>query len=138
MVQSSGKSRGQKLGSGYLIVYGTLMRGGSRHHLLSGSETEFLAEGKIQAELFRLPGADYPGAVPTTKSGRYVHGEIYALKNSAPLLARLDEEEGCDEGLFCRQLVEVIAQGKNLGAWTYFYAKSTAGAELIPNGKFAP
>src|ERR1700682_4590469 len=108
-----------------LFVYGTLMRGGKLHRALAPSTTvNFMGKAKIRAELYRPRGEEYPGAVPTSKPNRFVYGELYILRDPDRILKRIDEIEGCDEGLFMRRLVEVWQDGKKHRAWTYFYAKS--------------
>lgn len=122
-----------------LFVYGTLMRGGRLNGELAPSRgAEFLGTGKIRAELYRLQGESYPGAVRTSKPNRFVHGELYGLSNPEHVLERLDKIEGCDEGLFNRRLVDVWQNGKKRKAWTYFYGKSVSSAEPVPHGKFQP
>jgi gamma-glutamylcyclotransferase (GGCT)/AIG2-like uncharacterized protein YtfP len=123
----------------HLFVYGTLMRGGKLHCALGSSpEVTFVGTAKIRAELYSLRGGEYPGAVPTSKLKRFVHGELFALRDPDGLLKRIDQIEGCDEGLFHRQLVDVWRNGNKLKAWTYFYGRSVSSAEPLPHGKFLP
>lgn len=133
-------ARGKLQKLNFLFVYGTLMRGGNLHHLLRPPDGAiYVGEGKIRGLLYSFRGANYPGAVATPEVARFVHGELYSLSDSDALLERLDRYEGCDEGLFVRQEVQVLA-GKRLRAWAYFYARplASAGAELIPSGRFLP
>ncbi len=131
-------ARGKLQKLNFLFVYGTLKRGGSLHHLLRPhGGAVYVGEGKIRGLLYSFCDANYPGAVATREPGRFVHGEVYSLSDSDRLLQRLDRHEGCDEGLFVRQDVQVLG-GKRLRAWAYFYARplASAGAELIPGGRF--
>jgi gamma-glutamylcyclotransferase (GGCT)/AIG2-like uncharacterized protein YtfP len=131
-------ARGKLQKPNFLFVYGTLMRGGNLHHLLRPQDGAiYVGEGKIRGLLYGFRGANYPGAVATREPGRFVHGELYSLSEANALLERLDRYEGCDEGLFVRQDVQVLG-GKRLRAWAYFYARplASAGAALIPGGRF--
>jgi gamma-glutamylcyclotransferase (GGCT)/AIG2-like uncharacterized protein YtfP len=120
-----------------LFVYGTLMRDGRLHHLLGGSPgVEFAGEAKIRAKLYIPKGEDYPGADLTSATNEYVFGELYTLREPEDLLNRLDVAEGCDEGLFIRRRVDTFQAGKKKKAWTYIYARSLAGAERVPGGKY--
>jgi gamma-glutamylcyclotransferase (GGCT)/AIG2-like uncharacterized protein YtfP len=133
------KTRNSETKKTFLFVYGTLMRGGNLHHALAPSpNVKFVGKARIRAELYRPRGEKYPGAIRTSKPNRFVHGELYALRNSGPILKRIDEIEECDEGLFVRRLVDVWQNGKKHRAWTYFYAKSVSSAEPLPHGKFLP
>lgn len=123
----------------FLFVYGTLMRGAALHYLLRESpQVSFVGKGKIRAKLYRLRGEEYPGAIPSPDENRFVYGELYRLRSPSRILQRVDEAEGCDEGLFVRRSVDVEQDGKKLKAWTYFYAKSLEGAEPLPEGRFVP
>jgi gamma-glutamylcyclotransferase (GGCT)/AIG2-like uncharacterized protein YtfP len=135
MLDSQEETRGAE----HLFVYGTLMHGGRLHHLLHPSPSiSFAGRGRIRAQLYRLQGEAYPGAVPTADADRFVHGEVYRLGDPGPTLQRLDEAEGCDEGLFARHEVEVFLDNATLRAWTYFYDRPLAGAEPIADGRFLP
>jgi gamma-glutamylcyclotransferase (GGCT)/AIG2-like uncharacterized protein YtfP len=130
-------SQKREAGHELLFVYGTLMRGGKLHHLLSPSpDVKFVGKAKIRAKLYLPQGENYPGAVATSSANRYVFGELYALPNPERVLKRLDLAEGCEEGLFIRRLVDTFQAGGKRKAWTYLYAKSVAGAELVPHGRF--
>jgi gamma-glutamylcyclotransferase (GGCT)/AIG2-like uncharacterized protein YtfP len=126
-------------GETLLFVYGTLMRGGKFHSALENSpNVEFLGQAEIRGELYRLRGGEFPGAVSTSRPDRFVHGELYCLRDPDRTLARIDELEGCREGLFKRSFVDVWQNGKEHKAWTYFYCKSVSSAEPLPHGKFLP
>jgi gamma-glutamylcyclotransferase (GGCT)/AIG2-like uncharacterized protein YtfP len=139
MAGKAGNTRESDTEKALLFVYGTLMRGGKLHHALAASpNVAFAGVAKIEAELYRLPGEEYPGAVPTSKRNRFVHGELFNLSNPDSLLRRIDKIEGCDEGLFERKIVDAWQNRKKRKAWTYFYAKSISGAEHLPHGRFHP
>ena len=123
------------MGSNKLFVYGTLKRGGELHPELASQKTRFLGPAKIQGRLFRIKGESYPGAVPVD-SQQYIKGELYELEQPDEALRKIDEIEGCDEGLFERRLVDVWAGNKKTKAWAYFYAKPLKKSPPIASGHF--
>jgi|SRR5467141_1328538 len=120
----------------FLFVYGTLMRGQRLHrYLKSKGSVEYVGPGKIRAELYRPHGRRYPGAV-RTRADRYVHGELYMLRNPSQTLKAIDKLEGLEDGLFIRQTVDVWRGSQKISAWTYLYNRSLANAEHISSGNF--
>src|SRR5262245_42548636 len=107
--------------NGLLFVYGTLKRGEENHRQLAAQKPRFVGQGKIRGRLFRIKGASYPGAAPTT-SRRYIRGEVYELRNPDKAFKRIDQFEGTDEGLFVRKLADVWIGPEKFKAWAYFYA----------------
>ena len=118
-----------------LFVYGTLQRGDVRHHHLSGAEFRGPA---LTAPRYRLlsVGDAYPALVEGGRAhGVAVRGERWAV--DAACLARLDEVEGVDEGLYARRGVELAepfddedhARDADGGGRVeaYFWLGSTAG-----------
>lgn len=95
-----------------LFAYGTLMRGLTRHRLLTRSAT-FLGEARVKGGL--LDFRHYPGLIP----GRgQVRGEIYRL-DAPEVLASIDREEGYN---FERRLSTVTrVDGRRARAWIYWY-----------------
>lgn len=122
----------------YLFVYGTLKRGSRSHARLSKENgARFRSAARIRAELYRLDGEEYPGAVLTSAPNRFVKGDLFVLENPQEILRGLDEFEGVDEGLFRRQLVDVWARGRRVKAWAYLYARPLTNAALIPAGIYS-
>ncbi|MGE5322759.1 MAG: gamma-glutamylcyclotransferase [Actinomycetota bacterium] len=119
-----------------LFVYGTLKRGGALHTELTSQGVRFLGSAQIQGRLFRIPGESYPGALPTDTQ-EYVMGELYELENPRSALKRIDEIEGCDEGLFERKLVNAWVKNQRAKVWAYFYAKPLKKSSRISNGNFS-
>jgi gamma-glutamylcyclotransferase (GGCT)/AIG2-like uncharacterized protein YtfP len=118
-----------------LFVYGTLKRGGELHAELASEKVRFLGPAKIQGRLFRISGESYPGAVPADNE-QYIKGELYELHQPAETLRKIDEVEGCDEGLFERKLVNVWIGSKKMKAWAYFYSKPLKKSPPITSGHF--
>jgi len=122
----------------YLFVYGTLKRGGKSHkQLRKENGVRFKSSARIRADLYKLHGEDYPGAVLTSTPNRFVKGDLFVLQYPQRTLRELDEFEGVDEGLFRRELVDVWVQGRRVKAWAYLYARSLAAADLIPTGIYS-
>ena len=111
-----------------LFVYGTLMRGGCRHHLLAGQRLLGEASTRPGYALYHL--GDYPGMVACPDGG-VVWGELYAVEQR--LLPRLDQEEG-SPSWFCLGPVEVADGGE---AWTYYFRQGTAGRPLCAGGRWS-
>jgi gamma-glutamylcyclotransferase (GGCT)/AIG2-like uncharacterized protein YtfP len=103
-----------------LFVYGTLMRGGPRHHLLAGQRCLGEARTRPCYSLFDL--ADYPGLVYQEGGGASVRGELYEVE--AQLLPALDEAEGAP-ALF--RLGPVALEGEAAPTHAYFFCPCTAG-----------
>ncbi len=118
-----------------LFVYGTLKRGGELHPELASHRVRFIGSARIQGRLFQVEGESYPGAVPTDSS-QYIRGELYELQEPIETLKKIDEVEGCDEGLFERKLVDVWAGSRKTKAWAYFYAKPLKKSPPITSGHF--
>jgi gamma-glutamylcyclotransferase (GGCT)/AIG2-like uncharacterized protein YtfP len=95
-----------------LFVYGTLRRGGTDAHLMSGAE--FLGEASIAAVVVQRGG--YPGLV---HGGGSVQGELFEVPEV--LWLQLDEYEG--PGYVCR-LSDVEFGGETVRAWVYWLASS--------------
>jgi gamma-glutamylcyclotransferase (GGCT)/AIG2-like uncharacterized protein YtfP len=118
-----------------LFVYGTLKRGGELHAELKSQGSRFIGTGRIKGRLFRISGESYPGALPV--SGReYIQGELYKLEQPRVALKKLDDIEGCNEGLFVRKRVDAWVGNKKVRAWTYFYGRHANTSRRIPSGSF--
>jgi len=104
-----------------LFVYGTLKRGDCRAYLLMHATC--LGEA-VTAPLYKLfTHGPYPALVDAGRvgsTGMAIHGELYEV--DAPTLARLDEEEGVDEGLYQRKPIKLVDQPAE--AQAYFYLRS--------------
>lgn len=103
-----------------LFVYGTLKHGDVRAGLLEGQT--FLGETKT-APLFRLFNTgDYPAMVearPLGVDGLSITGELWRV--DIDCLARLDIEEGVDEGLYERRTIELIDPSQTALSYLYLH-----------------
>jgi gamma-glutamylcyclotransferase (GGCT)/AIG2-like uncharacterized protein YtfP len=106
-----------------LFVYGTLRRGFQLHHHLTRLGARFLAEAKVAGELFER--RRYPGARPPRRMGRWIHGELFRLRQPQRDLKILDKVEGFypaapERSEFVRGMVEVVAKNGAQQAWIYW------------------
>jgi gamma-glutamylcyclotransferase (GGCT)/AIG2-like uncharacterized protein YtfP len=131
--------RRRKQGPVQVFVYGTLMRGESRHGLLRehGLESVLLAESP--GRLVDL--GDFPAMLPHAGGApTFVRGELVFCRDSAGLIRRLDEVEGShgggrDDNLFERRVVPVgMMDGHEREAWAYVYARPGQGSPTIVSG----
>ena len=106
-----------------VFVYGTLKRGGCRHHHLG--EAEFLGTASTMPDFRLFDCGEYPGMV-RSESGLSIEGELWRIDRKQ--ISELDDVEGVDLGLYER--VEIKVQDESLQvifAWTYLYLRSTHG-----------
>ena len=110
-----------------LFVYGTLKRGGSNHHFLTGQE--FVGEARTAPgfRLYDLGG--YPGMVTNPGDRDGVMGEIWAVDAAA--LRRLDGLEGLDQGLYRRDVVPLLPPFAEQPIETYLYNRSVKNRREI-------
>ena len=106
-----------------VFVYGTLKRGCSNHHFLTGQT--FVAEARTAPgfRLYSLGG--FPGMITQEGDREGVTGEIWSV--DADALVRLDGLEGVDEGMYRREAVPLQPPHADLGIEGYVYARSVAG-----------
>ncbi len=100
-----------------IFVYGTLMRGNCRHHVLT--EQEFLGEAntKQRYRLFNL--GIYPGLVETAIHGFAIQGELYAV--TPECLNKLDQIEAVETGLYERKKIQLQSPWADSDAEGYFF-----------------
>jgi gamma-glutamylcyclotransferase (GGCT)/AIG2-like uncharacterized protein YtfP len=110
-----------------LFVYGTLMRGEVRWHLLAPLTTPDPPErANAAGNLYRTPYG-WPAAVFDPAAAAAVPGLVVTLRDPARAFPVLDEIEGADVGLFERRLVTVGA-GQ---CWAYHWPGPTSGFQPI-------
>ena len=103
-----------------LFVYGTLMRGGVRHHILAKQRFLGATITRPHYALFDL-GA-YPGLVHREGEGRAVFGELYEV--GASLIPLLDRIEGAPS---LYRLEPVLIEDRSDDVFAYFYRRDTRG-----------
>jgi gamma-glutamylcyclotransferase (GGCT)/AIG2-like uncharacterized protein YtfP len=114
----------------HVFVYGTLLAGEERGHVLEACERR---QATVTGQLVDL-NRGYPGLVPGKAT---VHGELVRLPNDA-MLSRLDGIEGfhahtSPNNLYRRGFVQVQCEGESVWAWTYYWNGMDLG-EAIPSG----
>jgi len=110
----------------HLFVYGTLMRGESRHRHLD--DQVYVGEAQTQSGYRMFNAGDFPALV-IASPGREITGELWLV--DADLLHVLDEVEGVAEGLYARRPVQLQPQFDKLAAETYIYLQSVTGLPEI-------
>jgi len=110
----------------HLFVYGTLMRGESRHRHLE-RET-FVADVQSAAGYRLYVAGDYPALVENAEGGSVV-GELWLVSDAA--LRDLDDVEGVEEGLYARRRVRLLPPHADVVAEGYVYLESVAGMAEI-------
>lgn len=111
-----------------VFVYGTLMRGECRHGALAGQQFVGLATTRPHYRLYHC--GTYPALVKVAPgSGNRIEGEVYRV--SAECLARLDEIEGVDEGLYERGPVGLenspVGNQVDAAVEAYLYRQDVSG-----------
>ncbi len=110
-----------------IFVYGTLKRGFCRSHFLAGQQFLGAAQSLRQYRMFNC--GTYPGLKFVSDAGCSIIGELWAV--DAGCLARLDREEGVDEGLYARRVIELatplLAGVAPEMIEAYFYLPSAEG-----------
>jgi gamma-glutamylcyclotransferase (GGCT)/AIG2-like uncharacterized protein YtfP len=101
-----------------VFVYGTLMRGCSRHHFLS--DGQFEGEASTDGRLLSL--GEYPALIDGAGT---VRGELYSFEDLPAALDVLDDVEDFDPA---------NPEGTELLAWLYVYNQPRGSAPIIPGG----
>ncbi len=102
-----------------VFVYGTLKRGGENQSFLAGQE--FLGNARTPPGFTLYSLGDYPGMVRSPEDKEGVTGELWSV--DADCLARLDELEGVNEGLYERVTITLAPPHDSLPAETYLYLR---------------
>ena len=103
-----------------LFVYGTLMRGGSRHAALAAQR--FVGEARTEPRYALLDLGEYPGLVSCAAGGRAVCGELYEVESGR--LPELDALEGSPDWF---RLGPVAVVGRAGRVYAYFYQPAPYG-----------
>jgi gamma-glutamylcyclotransferase (GGCT)/AIG2-like uncharacterized protein YtfP len=125
-----------------LLVYGTLMEGGPRHHILEkwGDHTS-RGTARARGSLFDS-GKDFPCMIPPDNQDQWITGEFYPLKDPRKAFEMLDIVEGFNGydaagSRFRRSLVRIWSlDGSSFPAWVFMYAGPTAGMARITSGSW--
>ena len=111
-----------------VLVYGTLKRHHSNHHLLQHSK--YLGTGRT-VDTYGLYISGIPFVIKHEKIS-HIYGELYSINNH--ILARLDLLEGHPD-CYKREQVKISADnGQIVTAWLYFFPNRTG--DLVPSGRY--
>ena len=101
-----------------VFVYGTLKRGHCRAAMLAGQKFAGTARTHPWYRLHDL--GSYPALVPA-KDGREIEGEVWHIDPS--YMARLDQVEGVDRGLYRRGPIDLQPpfDTQHVTAWFYLH-----------------
>jgi gamma-glutamylcyclotransferase (GGCT)/AIG2-like uncharacterized protein YtfP len=124
----------------YLFVYGTLMQAYDHPmaRLLS-EQAERIGEGSCCGQLFQIK--HYPGLIASSDVNDRVFGELFRLRETKTLLAKLDDYEGCGPSalqptLYIRVVRPITRPDRTVDAWTYLYNRPVMGLKRIVSGRF--
>jgi gamma-glutamylcyclotransferase (GGCT)/AIG2-like uncharacterized protein YtfP len=123
-----------------LFVYGTLMEGESRHHILESWEKPVLEREARAPGLLYNSGKNYPCMIPAEMPGQAVTGELYQLPDMRHAFEMLDIVEGVRGyesriSLFRRAILRVTTpDSKTYPAWVYLYDKEVQDLQRISSG----
>ncbi len=112
-----------------LFVYGTLKRGGVRHHVLRGQR--FLREARTRPKYLLFDFGTHPGMVVADGDGRAIHGELYEVERG--LIPELDQIEGAPEEY---RLAPVEVEGEAAAVAAYFCRLVTDSRALCEDDRW--
>jgi len=125
----------------YLFVYGTLMQ--TYDHPMArllSEQAERLGEGSCCGQLYQIK--HYPGLIESRDASDRVFGELFRLRETRSLLAKLDDYEGCGPSatqptLYVRAIRPIARAGQpDVDAWVYLYNRPVTGLKRIASGRF--
>jgi len=100
-----------------VFVYGTLKRNFGNHYIMKEAGGKFKRNAMTLDNLYIMGGGGIPYVNKSNKDAGKIKGELYKVKNFAPL----DELEG-HPTFYKRELVEVVKEnGEIIKAWMYIY-----------------
>jgi molybdenum cofactor cytidylyltransferase len=112
-----------------LFVYGTLMRGGLRHHILRAQR--FLREALTLPRYVLYDLGAYPGLVASDGEGQAIYGEMYEVERR--LIPALDAIEGAP---VLYRLEPVQIDGEAAPVQAYIYRRSIEGLPRFADGRW--
>ena len=124
-----------------VFVYGTLMRAGANHPVLTRLSGRFVAAATTKAPRTLVDLGPYPALLPPDAAPApttLVAGELWEIDDSA--LRELDAFEGCPE-LYTRERVALVsgagAEAAEVEAFVYVLAgRAPRSARVIADGRY--
>jgi gamma-glutamylcyclotransferase (GGCT)/AIG2-like uncharacterized protein YtfP len=125
----------------YLFVYGTL-RAHSKNDMSKRLKrwADKIVRGRTRGRLYMI--AEYPGFVPSDSNNEWVYGDVYHLPSPELVYSELDRYEGCspEDPLpheYQRSVLPILLEsGDWVDAFSYVYARDTAGKPRIESGEY--
>ncbi len=97
------------------------------------SQARYVGKGQAPGRLYDMGW--YPAAFFDEREKNCVHGDVFALKPGARLLAELDAYEFGDPNYVRSPLRVRLSDGRQVVTWAYGFARPP-NARLIPDGDF--
>ncbi len=122
-----------------VFVYGTLMRAGANHSVLTRLGCTFVSTARTREPRTLVDLGPYPALLPVARSSAppttCIEGEVWEIDDSA--LRELDAFEGCPE-LYVRERIALAsAHAEELEAFVYTLARRPpAHARAIASGRY--
>jgi gamma-glutamylcyclotransferase (GGCT)/AIG2-like uncharacterized protein YtfP len=122
----------------HVFVYGTLMRGGANHGVLTRLGARYVAAARTARGRTLVDLGPYPALLRLDEArdavAPNVHGEVFALEDAA--LPALDEFEGVPT-LYLREPIDLVTDAGATNAFTYVFAKKTPkSAQPVATGRY--
>ncbi len=108
-----------------IFVYGTLKRGLSNAHYLSGQR--FIGEARTEAHYRMVDAGGYPGMYRVEENGLSIQGEIWEVDETCR--KQLDVLEDVAVGLYAVEPITLLAPYDDAPVNTYLYRWSILGRE---------
>ena len=125
----------------HLFVYGTLLRAYDHPMArLLAEHADSVGEATCCGRLYQI--RHYPGLIASTDPDDRVFGELFRLRETEGLLAKLDEYEGCGPDapqptLYVRVARPITLPDRTeVAAWVYLYNRPVQGLQRIASGRF--
>ena len=122
----------------HVFVYGTLMRGGANHRVMTRLCARYVVSARTSKSRTLVDLGPYPALLPSDEArdalAPNVHGEVFAIDDAAfPLL---DEFEGCPS-LYTRERIALVSDAGELEAWVYVLARRIpSSAKVVETGRY--
>lgn len=110
-----------------IFIYGTLKRGLSNSHYMTGQSYVGEARTKPVYRLMNL--GDYPGMIPADCNGLSIRGEVWDV--DAECRKRLDVLEGIEEGMYELVPAQLLTPFDDQSIMTYLYRWPTGGCQEV-------
>jgi len=108
----------------HVFVYGTLMRGGTNHHVLADLGARFVAAARTAAPRTVVDLGPYPALLPSDAArdagATPIPGELFEIADDE--IAALDDFEGVPD-LYRRERILIAMETCTMEAWVYVFSR---------------